>query len=573
MIKLGNESSIVLCLKDDFIDIIVGNTRKIKLKDTIPLEKGLCEDGIILDTLKISDILLKYFGEHDIKEKEISFVVFGSDVVSRYLEIPKMKNLSLRKTVEFELKELLVNEEDYYIDYEVINEKKVEKTKVLDVLVAACTKTKIDKMIELSNMLSKKVAAIDILTNTINKVIQKSNLNLEEETIATFYFGYTFCNVSITDKGIFKLDRNIPFGFKNIIKDIQKYREEAGIDTKKNLEFYSRDLRIEGNNVDILFKMYPKLEETFNQFLSIVNKTIKFYSSGKGEKVVNKMIIFSTLDLSESEIKYISRYFDIETLLVRNPSDIGIKIKNSDNKYGRFMPLYGLFLKRHKNKKRLNLNPKAIEESLKDKESRNLLVIYIAVILVLIINAGTLYFDNVSLRDESSNLKEQISNLKERSEGFTEIKDQIESKKQFIDKVSALDSKFDFKDYIGNISKYVPQGISVQSATYNRALITLNGYAKTKEDVAVFLANLQMSKDYKNAEVLSINTVEETENSEVKAPEDVEKIIDKKESKDKEESKDKKDDTTKIEDIKKAIKEAKAPKTIEKIEFIINIKE
>ena len=44
----------------------------------------------------------------------ISFVVFGSDVVTRYLEVPNMKGKNLREAVEFEVKELIQNGEDYY---------------------------------------------------------------------------------------------------------------------------------------------------------------------------------------------------------------------------------------------------------------------------------------------------------------------------------------------------------------------------------------------------------------------------------------------------------------------------
>lgn len=346
MIKLGKKSSIVIGIKDDFIDILIGNSKKIKLADTIPLEEGLCEEGIIKDVDKIADVLLKYFGEKNVKEKEVSFIVFGSDVISRYIQIPKMKNTSFRKSIEFEFRELVTNEEDYYIDYEIINEEKVNKKKILDVLVAACTKKKIDKIVELSEVIGKKLVVIDILTNTLNKIISNSDLNYNNETVATFYLGYKFCNVSISENGILKLDRNIPFGFKNIIKDIQRYREEAGIKSGKTIDFYSRDFRLEGNNIYSLFKTYPRIEETFNQLLAIVNKTLKFYSSGKGERIIDEMIVISILELSNSEISYIEKYFDLDVKSIKDLNEIGFKIKNSINNFEKYMPLYGVYLRR-----------------------------------------------------------------------------------------------------------------------------------------------------------------------------------------------------------------------------------
>ncbi|MDY3208462.1 pilus assembly protein PilM, partial [Clostridium baratii] len=207
MISFGRDNSIVLEIKDDFVDILVGNSRNILFSDSIPIPEGLCDGGLILDVSRLSEILLKYFLENDIDEKKLSFVAFGSDIVVRCIEIPSMNDEALREAMEFEIKEIIPNEEEYYIDYEIVSKNKENKKNVkLNVIVVACMKKKIDSYVELSKSLGKKLDVIDVLTNTINKVLLKSNLQYKNKAVAIFYLGYTFSNISISYDGVMNIE-------------------------------------------------------------------------------------------------------------------------------------------------------------------------------------------------------------------------------------------------------------------------------------------------------------------------------------------------------------------------------
>lgn len=162
-------------------------------------------------------------------------------------------------------------------------------------------------------------------------------------------------------------------------------------------------------------------------------------------------------------------------------------------------------------KKSLNLNPKSIEESSKDKESRVLVVLYLTLTLILCLNVFAIFLDNDSLKKESSLLKNQIDNLKSDAGDYENLEKKIKLKENFISKVEKLENSKDYEKYISDIGKYIPQNTYITSAVYNDALITLNGIAKNEDEVAEFLANLQMSDDYSHAELLNMNKVEEYE--------------------------------------------------------------
>ncbi len=347
MFKLGKKNSIVLALKDEFVDILVGNKNKIKLYDSIPIEEGICIEGTIKDEVKLSELLLKYFLEHDINEDEISFVIFGSDVITRHIQLPYMNSDSLREAVEFEVKELVQNGEDYYIDYEIIGKEKGVRNPKLDVLVAACIKSKIDGYVELSKSLGKKLKVIDVLTNTINKVLINSDLEYKNKTLALFYLGYSFSSISIINDGIMRLERNIPFGFQNIIREYRKSSSEYDSTGIKKSYSNSKKLNIKSFNLLETFEESPRIKDSIDNLLSIVYKTIKFYDSGKGEENVSNLIILPSLELNNTAAEYIEDYFSIKSKLIRNVEDLGFEVRNIDKEFGRFLALYGLFLRRY----------------------------------------------------------------------------------------------------------------------------------------------------------------------------------------------------------------------------------
>lgn len=345
MFRLKEKNSIVLEFKDDFIDILVGNIKEVKICDSIPIPRGLCEEGFIKDTRTLSEILLKYFLENNIEEEKVSFVIFGSDVITRYIQVPYMKKENLRETIQFEMKEL-INGEDYYLDYEIMNKDNGKNNPQLDILVAACIKEKIDSYVELSKALNKNLDVIDVLTNTINKILVNSSLIYENKTIAMFYLGYSFSNVAISVNGILKLERNIPFGFQNLINEYQK-ELEGNEEENLSLEKILRDISLEGYDLKKLANDHPKIKELINNLLSIVDKAIKFYESGNREKKVSKIVILSTLSINKAIRSYIENYFTIRSNVITNIQELGLEVKNNNREFIRFLSLYGLFLRRN----------------------------------------------------------------------------------------------------------------------------------------------------------------------------------------------------------------------------------
>lgn len=200
-------------------------------------------------------------------------------------------------------------------------------------------------------------------------------------------------------------------------------------------------------------------------------------------------------------------------------------------------------------RKRLNLNPKSIEKEKKKDGTIIYAIIYCVLAALLLLNAGIIYAENSSLKDESAKLSSSVKSYKIDHQEYIDTYNELQREKTFVNKINEINKKGEVWKDIKDIGKYVPSGISINLMQFDNGKITLQGISKTNSEVAVFLANLQMSSKYKNASVLNMGDTKIIDgNLNINQKDD-----NKKDSKDKnDKSKDDKNNNSKI-DTKNAI--------------------
>lgn len=200
-------------------------------------------------------------------------------------------------------------------------------------------------------------------------------------------------------------------------------------------------------------------------------------------------------------------------------------------------------------RKRLNLNPKSIEKEKKKDSTIIYAIIYGILTVLLLLNAAIIYAENISLKDESAKLSSSVKGYKMDHQEYIDTYNELQREKTFINKINEINKKGEVWKDIKDIGNYVPSGISINSMKFDSGKITLQGISKTNSEVAIFLANLQMSNKYKNANVLNMGDTEIINgNLNINQKDD-----NKKESKDKnDKSKDSKNNNSKI-DTKNAV--------------------
>lgn len=212
-------------------------------------------------------------------------------------------------------------------------------------------------------------------------------------------------------------------------------------------------------------------------------------------------------------------------------------------------------------KRYINLNPKAIEKSKKSMLGKILIASYLLVVVILFINAGIIYYKNRALEKDNLVIKSEVDNYKEVDYDYKNIVNDIKNKESFINKIKQLEKDVSAWEYVDTLKKYFPQNMYLEDISFDSDGINMEGVANTKEEVSVFLANLQMSKIYKNAKLTSIEDVEITvDNNDQSSAVNSDNTEDSKNNDKDLNKKDKKD--------KEKVRE---PKVINKVKFTISV--
>ena len=493
---LGRNKKMSIKISDSAINILIGNKNKIYDTHNIALENGVCKDGTVRDTASIIKALNEYLDVKARDVKDVSFVLRGSDIITRYIEVPILKEDALREAVNYEFEQFIPEIDNYYTNYEIIEKINTQEKKAYKILLVAATRRKIDPIVEIAEGINKELEVIDILSNTVARVLRVSEYITSEESTGVFYFGSDSSTLTIIEDNILKFERNLPFGVKNIFNEA--YSEVAAT-------------TLGSREIENTFESNPNLTASFQNLLSSVNNTIRYYNSEKKNKPVTNFIIICADMFVNNMERYLEKYFELPCILIKEPMDLGLKLKFEDN-FPKYVGSYGVFLRKN-NDKLLNLNPKVIN---KEKEKENidkLLVRLTAATLILLIAVPTPFIIiNKIITKDIALAEAEISKYAEIIEKNTNLKSENSKMEYFINRVDAIkESTTKTSVILSKINTYVPKEITFMNLSFSDSgTLNISGEAYTYQAIAEFLANLQMSEEFSNAKISYINPIEKT---------------------------------------------------------------
>ena len=483
-------------ITDTSINILIGNKNKIYETHTIELENGDCKDGNVRDKDSIVKLLNDYLYVNGRDVKNVSFVLRGSDIITRYIEVPILKNDALIEAVNFEFKQFIPDIDDYYMNYEIVEKINTKEKKAYKILLVAATKEKINPIIEIAEEIGKELEVIDILSNSLARVLKSSDHIASEESTGIFYFGADSSTLGIIEGNVLKFERNLPFGIKNIFNEVYDEAAVTALDSKQ---------------VTNVFENNEQLMMNFENLLASVNNTVRYYNSEKNNKPVTNFIIICADMIMTNMEKYLEKYFELPCILVKDPSDLGLKLKFKDN-FPKYISSYGLLLRGNDNKL-LNLSPKTIKKE-KDKANIDKVLVRVPILILIAIIAIVTPFlvINKIITKEIANIDADIARYNEIVVKNQQLQSEISKMEYFINRIKDIDnSTSNTSEIISKLNTYVPKEITFEGFSFtDSGLINISGKSSTYSAIPEFLANLEMSEEFCNAKISYINPIEET---------------------------------------------------------------
>ncbi len=298
---------LALDIGNDTIKIISGSTNK---KNIFINEYGIVStpvecinDGMIIDTTTVSTVISEAVKTHKIGGGALVMTVTGTGVITRDIVLPKSTEQEIEKMLEFEAQQYFpVDLKDYTVDFKVM-ENIGDQVRVL---VVAAPNKQIETYVNLAKLLKQQLAAIDIPSNCVLKLLSFSPLYNDEtvEEYAVVDIGRDTSGVCFFRNNILKFSRILLNGVSEV---------DSIIANKYNLEFKAAE---ELKRSFKGFTSQPALEDRFNDLgevikgaldgiISDLNRFIEFYNSRDNSNNVEKIYIYG----GGSKLKGITEHF------------------------------------------------------------------------------------------------------------------------------------------------------------------------------------------------------------------------------------------------------------------------
>lgn len=484
-----NNKKLAIQITDSAINILIANKNKIFESTSIGLDDGIYSDGNILDVDRLVHKLNEYLDVNARDVKNVSFVLAGSDIITRYIEVPILKEDALRQAVHFEFSQFIPEIDDYYMDYETVEKINTKEKKAYKIVLVAAGREKINEFVKIADKIDKELDVIDTLSNSLVRNLKSSKYLVTEESTGIIYLGADSSIFSIVEDKALKFEKNIPYGINNIFDEIY---DEVAATTVDNVLDYSQKSKI-----------------SFEALLSNINNIIRFYNSDRTNRPISNLIIISVNNTIEGIERYFEKYFELPCVAVNQSSDLNLKVRFNE-RFTTFMPCYGLLL-RGNDKKLLNLNPRVInKEENKENLDRSLLRATTLVICVMAAASIPFFIMNKIISKDISGLEAEVAKYTEIVQKSTELKANNARVESFINRIECVeDNATKTSIIISKLNSYVPKEITFNSMSFSDSgSISISGESTTYYSIPEFLANLQMSDEFSNAKIINITPIE-----------------------------------------------------------------
>lgn len=338
--------SLAVDIGSDNIKILYGNSKVIKHFGLIKTPEESVSDNRILNTEIISGLIYEFLKVKKINTKKISFAISGQDIAVKHIEIPAMDEKSLINAVKWEINRTLPdNGENYNLDYEILDVSRTTGKKIYKVLAVSVPNERIDKYVELSKLLNLNLNAIDLSSNSIARVFGSIGLKkIYNKSIGIIDLGGKTTEVIIIENGKLFIERGVPFGRDNFVREISRRRQ---VESDEALRYLTKSFNFE--KIDEDNEVDNRIRTLFDNVLSSFQKVIQFYTTGKTQKNLDEIYITGTGCEIMGIEKYISNYLNSPSIITDTPKKINKNLKlPKECNFGYFLSTYGILLRRDK---------------------------------------------------------------------------------------------------------------------------------------------------------------------------------------------------------------------------------
>lgn len=334
--------------KDTIVGIDIGNSH-IKAIELEPIGTGYrlvnaalqvtpldsCRDGVITNILDVAQSVKALLRSANIRSTGAVAAISGSQVIVRQVQLPKMTEANLRKSIKFEAaKYVSASMDDSVVEFEILGD--VEGTDQMNVMLVAAPKDLVESRVSVLEAAGIEPVAIDVEAFAIIRALVESDENSEfaTKTAALIDMGASHTDVNIVSNGAFALTRSIPIAgdsFTNAIKTLTGFSYDDAERLKFEMAMQESIDKLSAQEVES--KCWRVVQPLLDELLREIRRSIHYYQSqfpeGAEQAAVSQIVLTGGTARMPGMAAYVASKLNV-------PVEVGDAFSKASISLGRF---------------------------------------------------------------------------------------------------------------------------------------------------------------------------------------------------------------------------------------------
>ena len=288
--------------------------------------------------------------------------VENSEVITREIAVPSVKDEQIEKMLEFEIQQYIpVQLSEYIVQHkslEVFEEDDVKKTRIQ---VTAVPRELAQSYFELFKSAGLQSAVMDVQSNAIDKLVGSSFLingdgSYKEKSIAVLDIGYNHINIIIFEKAQYQFNRFLSLGSRSIDHNLVNFMD-VSMEEAEKLKLGVGDLNKEVDVSDEAMDSLPSVYADEMRVLNIVRNTVdtwvedierifKYYTTRSPGNTIDAIYLHGGVAEMNGLEQYLEESFGIPTAKISSLSNINVDGFSGDGGYSSYVNALATIIRR-----------------------------------------------------------------------------------------------------------------------------------------------------------------------------------------------------------------------------------
>lgn len=321
-IDIGTHAIKLVCLKKSGTQWSLVRWGMIPYGEEIPLDTPLVDRKA-----QAAAALQNYIKTADLPSKKVVTSVCGNSVIVRYVKMAKMPAEELAKSIKFEAEPYIpFNIEDVNLGFSIIGEAVEDGQAQMETVLVAAKRDSVDVRVDLLREAGLQPVILDVDAFALENAYETVFPMGQTETVMFINIGASFTNMSIVEKGISRVVRDVFIAGNSFTKAIQRqFQCDVKTAEQKKITYGLAENPADPEAQQVTEVLIPVARD----LLMEVQRSIDFFLSQGSDRSVAKIFLcggsasLKTLDqFLSNELKIPVEIFNPLALFENAPLDL-----------------------------------------------------------------------------------------------------------------------------------------------------------------------------------------------------------------------------------------------------------